>query len=287
MKKICFALFLLAPLVIAAPSFAENPTISVNSPNVIQGEPLMIQVENVGGIDNVARILFNGKSLWFFTFGGKPTALVAIDLNQNPGQYKITAKLENSETIEKNVTVTAREKITEPLGIPEKLGGNTPQAAANLVASLTKENAVINGVKSAPKRFWTEKFIYPLANPVVTDGYGYLRKTGYYTIPHKGTDFKAAEGTPILAMNRGVVRLVNQSAIYGKTIVVDHGLGVVTYYMHLSKIYVAPGRLVKKGEVIGLSGQTGYAEVPHLHLSVKLGGVSIDPIGFMNLFKTD
>lgn len=266
-------------------TFALTASISVSSETIIQGEPLMIQVEGVTGINDVARILFNGKSLWFFNYQNKPTALFPIDLNQKPGEYKITVKLETRELVEQNITITAREKVEEPLGIPAKLGGNTPEAATSLVTNLSKENAVMNAVKSAIKRFWTEKFDYPVANPIVTDGYGYLRKTGYYTIPHKGADFRATEGTPVLAMNRGIVRLATESTIYGKTIAVDHGLGVVSYYMHLSKINVVAGRLIKKGDLIALSGSTGYAEVPHLHLSIKINGISIDPIGFMGLFK--
>ncbi|MFA6095419.1 MAG: M23 family metallopeptidase, partial [Candidatus Paceibacterota bacterium] len=72
-----------------------------------------------------------------------------------------------------------------------------------------------------------------------------------------------------------------------RTIVVDHGLGLMTFYMHLSKIFVNEGELVLPGQVIGLSGDTGYAERPHLHLTVRIGGVSIDPVRFMGLFKRE
>ena len=263
----------------------EAASIKTIPEDPIQGEPLMVQIDEVNGIDDVAKIIWNKKSLWFYTYLGKPTTLIAIDLNQKSGDYKIEVKLENGTTLEKIVTIGKRDKVEEPLGIPEKLGGNTPEAATNLVTNLTKENTIINSVYSAFKRFWSEKFIYPVTNPIVTDSYGYLRKTGYYTIPHKGTDFRAKEGTPILAMNRGIVRLATQSTIYGKTIAIDHGFGVITYYMHLSKISVSQGELVKNGQNIGLSGMTGYAEVPHLHLSVKINGISIDPVAFINLFN--
>lgn len=267
-------------------SFAFAQSISTIPDKPIQGEPLMIQIDGTeNGIADIAKILWNGKSLWFFTYQNKPTAFFPIDLNQKSGEYKITAKLENGKTIEKIIEIKAREKIEAPLGIPEKLGGNTPQAATNLVTNLSKENAIINGVKSAVKKFWTEKFTYPVSNPIVTDDYGYLRKTGYYSIPHKGVDFRAKEGTPVTSINRGIVRLATESTIYGKTVAIDHGLGVVAYYMHLSKIYVDKGELIKKGQTIGLSGSTGYAESPHLHLSVKIDGVSIDPVKFLDLFK--
>ena len=87
-------------------------------------------------------------------------------------------------------------------------------------------------------------------------------------------------------MNRGVVRLAKTFRNYGKTIVVDHGLGVMTFSMHLSKIYVGAGELVKKGQLIGLSGETGYAAKPHLHLTVRIGGISVDPVVFLDFFSS-
>ena len=88
-----------------------------------------------------------------------------------------------------------------------------------------------------------------------------------------------------MAMNRGVVRIARTGISYGKTIVVDHGLGLQTFYLHLSKIKVNVGELVLPGQIIGLSGQTGYTDAPHLHLSIRLNGVSIDPMKFMEFFK--
>ena len=86
-------------------------------------------------------------------------------------------------------------------------------------------------------------------------------------------------------MNRGVVRLVRNFRNYGKTVVVDHGLGLFAFYMHLSRIKVNEGELVRPGQVIGLSGQSGYAEKPHLHLTVRVDRISIDAMKFMALFN--
>jgi murein DD-endopeptidase MepM/ murein hydrolase activator NlpD len=82
-----------------------------------------------------------------------------------------------------------------------------------------------------------------------------------------------------------VVRVARTFQIYGKTVVVDHGFGVMTFYMHLSKIKVNVGELVLPGQLIGFSGETGYAESPHLHITVRINNVSIDPIKFLDLFK--
>ncbi len=252
--------------------------------NPIQGEPLIIKIENVT-LNDIARVEFNGKSLWFFNHKNTVTSFYGIDLNMKPNDYEIKIKMEDGTIFKKNITIKAREKIEAPLGIPEKLGGNTPTAATSLVTNLSKENALINNVFSASKKYWLNDFRYPLEKNEITDNYGYSRQTVQYSIAHKGVDFRAKEGTSLYSINRGVVRLARNSTVYGKTIAIDHGLGVISYYMHLSKIYVSEGQLVKVGENIGLSGSTGYAESPHLHLSIKIGGISIDPIIFLDLLK--
>jgi murein DD-endopeptidase MepM/ murein hydrolase activator NlpD len=139
------------------------------------------------------------------------------------------------------------------------------------------------------KAIWKSSFSYPLIATTskgltVTDPYGYNRKTGENTITHKGTDFRALKGTPVYAINRGVVRTAKLYTVYGNTVVVDHGLGLTSLYMHMSRILVVPGQLVEKGMLIGYSGDTGYAEAPHLHISIKIDNVSVDPMKFFELF---
>lgn len=270
MKEIFFRLLML-------------PIIILPAGPVIQGNPILISLDGVGGIANVQKISFDGKPLWFFTYQGKPTALVGIDLNKKPGDYKVSVKLENGENLEKIFAIQARKKPEELLGIPEKLGGNTLASQKTLISTLASENDIINHLRSISKKLWPEGFKEPLAESIITDAYGYTRITGNYFIAHKGTDFRAAEGTSVKAMGRGVVRLVKTFRNYGKTIAIDHGLGLLTFYMHLSKIYVNEGELIQSGQLIALSGQTGYAEVPHLHISVKIGGVSVDPVKFLGL----
>jgi murein DD-endopeptidase MepM/ murein hydrolase activator NlpD len=277
--KTFIAIIILLPVL----SLAEV-IVSVSPSPVQQGEPALIQISGAT-LDEIAKIYWDKKSLWFFNYNSVPTALFGIDLNAVSGRHTITLKMEDGSIIEKTVDVAAREKIEAPLGIPEKLGGNTEQAATNLVNNLTKENNVLNNVFSAAKKYWPQGFRYPLASSTVTDSYGYLRKTGYYDIPHKGTDFRAQEGTRVYAINSGVIRLSRTFTVYGKTVAIDHGLGVVSYYMHLSKLYYKEGQKVSKGDIIGLSGSTGYAESPHLHLSIKINGISIDPDAFLKLFN--
>ena len=266
-------------------SFACAPTVTVFPDKVVQGEPVRVTIENVAGKASVRKILFDGKPVGVFLYQGKPAAFIGIGLNKRPADYKLVVTLANGNKLEKIIAVGEREKVEAPLGIPEKLGGNTPAAAKKVISTLAQENLSIYSARTIPKQLWSGSFHFPISSPVITDNYGYDRQTVGYVITHKGTDFRAKEGTPVVAMNRGIVRLGRTYQVYGDTVIIDHGLGLHTLYMHLSKIKVNEGELVKRGQLVGFSGSTGYAESPHLHVSVWVDKVSIDPMKFMALFQ--
>lgn len=246
---------------------------------------MLVTFEGVTATSSIQSISYNGGKPGTFLYAGKVHALLAVDLHQKPGPYAVSALLATGKKLEKIITVIERPQVKAPLGIPEKLGGNTAASQATLVSTLASENASLANIWTGTKAFWSQNFQWPLKSITVTDPYGYSRETGAYSIAHKGTDLRAAEGTPVAAINRGVVRVVHEYRDYGKTIVVDHGLGLMSFYMHLSKINVVAGQLVLPGQIMGLSGHTGYADQPHLHLTIRINGISIDPVLFFKLFN--
>lgn len=287
-------IYLFAPLLLSAfmsLSFctplvgATEKSLKIIPEQIIQGEPLMVFVDGVNDISSVKKITFDSETVGVFSYQGKLTALVGVDLRKKTGDYDLIVQFSDGQSIKKVISVGMREKIETPLGIPNKLGGNTKESQNKLVATLADENKSLANIRTGKKAFWSEKFIYPLSPIVVTDVYGYSRKTGEYSIAHKGVDLRAKEGTTIVAMNRGVVRVAKSYRNYGKIVVIDHGLGLMTFYLHLSKIKVNEGELVERGQIIGLSGQTGYVLSPHLHLSIRINNNSIDPMKFIDLFK--
>jgi undecaprenyl-diphosphatase len=280
-----FFVFNISPSVIVNNDTKEesaiSPELQVSNSLIYPGDPVMITIV---ASTTPKEMLFNTKVIPSFEYNGKYRGLLAIPFEETKLNQSIKVTLENGVELKKDIVITPREKIEKPLAIPEKLGGNTKEAGKALVNNLAKENAVINNIKSSPNRLWDKVFAQPLKTLFVTDDYGYNRDTVGYVIVHKGTDFRAKVGTEVMAMNDGVVKISDEYTVYGKTIVIDHGLGLNTLYMHMSDLKVKQGDTVKVGQVIGYSGMTGYAESPHLHLSIKLNGVSIDPVKFMNIF---
>ncbi len=138
---------------------------------------------------------------------------------------------------------------------------------------------------TTPKSYITKPFILPL-NSKITSSYGNARVfNGVLKSFHSGTDFKAKVGTPVKAINDGKVVLAKQRYYAGGSIIIDHGKGVYSCYYHLSKFLVKKGDRVKRGQIIAKSGQSGRVSGPHLHLTIKIKGISVDPIQFIQSFN--
>lgn len=130
-------------------------------------------------------------------------------------------------------------------------------------------------------RLWSEPFILP-RDSRITSGFGRGREfNGVVQSRHMGTDFAGAVGAPVRAANRGVARIVDSFFYGGNVVYIDHGAGLNTAYLHLSAHDVAVGDTVERGQVIGRVGATGRVTGPHLHLIVRYGDVTVDP---MSLF---
>ncbi len=102
---------------------------------------------------------------------------------------------------------------------------------------------------------------------------------------HSGLDLRAPNGTKVHAAADGTVRFAQKLIVPGNIIALYHGDGLISMYMHLSKIKVTPGQMVKRGELIAYSGDTGRAEGPHLHWEVRWKGISLDPLALTQELK--
>jgi murein DD-endopeptidase MepM/ murein hydrolase activator NlpD len=140
------------------------------------------------------------------------------------------------------------------------------------------EQVVLNKIYSSslPEFLFSESFISPL-NSLVTSVYGNKRvynkqKKGQ----HLGIDYRAAIGDKVPAANAGKIVFSGDLFYTGWTVIIDHGVDIFTVYGHLSKTLVNEGDIVKRGDLIGLSGNTGRTSGPHLHWGTKVQGQYID-----------
>ncbi len=275
-------------IMLPVPIAVMPPAILIEPARIVQGDPVMVVITGVSGEEtssiSVKSIAVDGKAFHIVDYDMHPTVFIAEDFNGKIGTSTVSVVLADGTLMKKNFVVYPHKKIEAPLGIPARLGGDTLTAETTVVMSLASENAILSKLKSATTTYWTEGFQFPVADPIVTDMYGYTRQTGPYQIVHKGTDFKAPPGTAVMAVNTGKVILAAPFGLYGNTVVIDHGGGIMSFYMHLSEIDVNVADMVTRGEVIGKSGETGYAEGPHLHLTIRVNGISIDPMQFLQFF---
>ncbi|MBQ4326284.1 MAG: M23 family metallopeptidase [Mailhella sp.] len=131
-----------------------------------------------------------------------------------------------------------------------------------------------------------KRWSLPIARPVpggITSAFGGRRVfNGQPRAPHKGTDMRCAEGTPVKSACAGTVLFAEDTYFGGKTVYVDHGQGVISTYSHLSAFDVKTGERVKKGQTIGRSGATGRVTGPHLHFGFLVQGVAVDAMPLLS-----
>lgn len=133
---------------------------------------------------------------------------------------------------------------------------------------------------------WEKSFIYPM-NSKITSAFGTKRiYNGSLKSYHSGTDFRAKIGTPILASNSGIVKISQNRFYSGNSIIIDHGQGVYSCYFHLDKMNLKVGDFVDKGQILGLSGDTGRITGPHLHFSFRINGLQVDPLQAIKVLNT-
>lgn len=128
------------------------------------------------------------------------------------------------------------------------------------------------------ERLWQGGFQLPMSSEI-TSPFGNKRVfNGQLKSYHNGVDFRARTPLPVFAANSGIVKLADDLFYSGNAVIIDHGTGIFTIYAHLSRIDVAAGQYINKGERLGLTGATGRVSGPHLHWGVKINGIAVNPM---------
>jgi murein DD-endopeptidase MepM/ murein hydrolase activator NlpD len=211
--------------------------------------------------------------------------LAGVDMEKSPGTYPldVVATMPDGEIVHlaRDVQVGPSNYKTVSLRVPDRFV--KPDAATLRRIESDKQAKNIAFSRQTPAREWSGDFIAPVGS-MVSDSFGTRRVfNGKLVSVHRGIDFRAKSGSPVLAANSGEVVLARELFYEGNCVIIDHGEQLMTVYMHLSRLEVAEGQRVTKGQEIGLSGVTGRATGPHLHMGVRWEGAYLDPASLLSL----
>jgi murein DD-endopeptidase MepM/ murein hydrolase activator NlpD len=273
----------------ALPASAATWTVQSQPTRLVNGAPVLFQVkppaklESLTGTWRTHQLSFSydtHSKTWF--------ALAGVPFDTTPGKYalELTGQPAAGKTplIFTRTFAVARAKypqIKVELKVEKKFTEPSPEQQQQIAESVNVKQDYLGRVTAA--REWDGNFAAP-ADAAISDVYGSQRIfNGVAQREHQGLDFRVPTGTPVAAMNSGTVLLARFLYFEGNCIVIDHGQGLLTLYFHLSELKVKEDETVKRGQEIGLSGGTGRATGPHLHVAVRWQGTYLDPARLLQI----
>jgi murein DD-endopeptidase MepM/ murein hydrolase activator NlpD len=284
--------FFCAALCVVPLAHAASWTVRAQPSKLVNGGPVLFQVKPPVRLDSL-------KGAWLghdvpFSFDAKSKtwfALAGVSMEITPATYTLalTGETAAGKTSGKQISFSRKfavgranyPKIEVKLNVESKFTEPTIEQQKQIEEGQQIKKDYLNRI--TPDREWSGQFTAP-ADAAISDVFGSQRIfNGKTSSPHLGLDFRVPSGTPVAAMNDGTVLLARPLYFEGNFVVLDHGQGLLTLYLHLSEFKVKEGDQVKRGQIVGLSGGTGRATGPHLHVAVRWQGTYLDPARLLSL----
>lgn len=286
-----YSLTLWIPVLVlfSTPASALPWTIQSQPIQLLNGAPVLFQVKSKSKLDSITGTWL-GHQLTFSYDPANRTwfALAGVSFDTKPGKYVLELKgasptSKSSLNFSRTFVVSHANypKIKVQLAVEKKFTEPTPEQQSQIAESVKIKQDYLGRV--TPDREWNGNFSAPVDAPT-SDVFGSQRIfNGVAQREHQGLDYRVPTGTPVAAMNDGTILLARFLYFEGNCVVIDHGQGLLTLYFHLSEIKVKEGDTVKRGQDIGLSGGTGRATGPHLHVAVRWQATYLDPARLLQL----
>ena len=276
-------------------SCGPDATLKLSSPESSQGSLLLLELRSPTPLVQV-KATWNDKEIpfWQEARNGETApdvwrALLGVDLELKAGDYPLSLSGKTPAS-EQDLTCTASVAVIDGKFATERLrvAPNFVQPNAEQLARAEAERARLRAIFATitPERLWQGSFHVPLMGVTTGGNFGKRRVlNGTASSPHSGVDFPAPSGTPIYAAQRGRVVLAEPLYFSGNTVILDHGLGLYTFYGHMESIDAKVGDLVDTGALLGKVGATGRVTGPHLHWGLTLNRARVNPLHLVTLTK--
>ena len=277
-----------APVPAGTPATA-GPVVRLAYRSLQPGEPVLIFLDNDGTVRSASASLL-GKTAEMRAAPASGTsgglfAFLGIDVQAKTGPSVMTVKLRRAggavESVRKDLEIVERKFPSTKLQFkPEYV---TPPAS--LQARIKRESELLALATSVVTPEWLGDGPFALPHDAPSwSNFGQRRlNNNVLQSLHTGLDIRVPFGEPIRASNAGRVVMASDLYYGGKTVIIDHGLGVFSSYGHMSGLLVKRGEAVRKGQTVGLCGTTGRSTGPHLHWSFKVLETRVDPEAMLRL----
>jgi murein DD-endopeptidase MepM/ murein hydrolase activator NlpD len=265
----------LLAVICAAPAFANGAFVAPRVSSVPGG---VVTFKLAGPAERPPTVSFGDRPVMVVREQNSWLAILGIGLSIEPGEYQLdVAGPGGAQKLP--FTVKPKTYSVQQLKVAPSQVNLSPENEARVAGEQKKMRAALDSVSPAAPA--TMRLEQPVPGRR-SSSFGLRRVfNGESRNPHSGMDIAAPTGTPVKAPLAGRVMDVGAYFLNGNNVVVDHGLGLLTMYCHLSKIRVEVGQELKRGEVLGDVGATGRVTGPHLHWAVSLNGAMVDPALFL------
>ncbi len=272
-------------------SFARQPAIKINSNTFDQADTVILK--RVDRSTAQFSVVFLDRKHKSILIGGTQTVILGLHYQLKKGTYSVVANWSvDSGTRTAKFAIFVREIFPKlPYDPPKR----NPEEQEKIRKEADEKRETLGKLKWHPNSL--PNFTMPLKQIKINANFGEKRcrdrrgQQKFNCRYHLGTDYRSAfdlfrqKPEPTYAINDGMVVMVSERYMDGRIIVIDHGNGLSSEYLHLSKQLVRRGDTVKRGQMIAITGKTGATEAIHLHLTIKMdyGKTVIDPQRFLNM----
>lgn len=252
----------------------------ISTKDIYLGDVAMFTAKNVNKDEKISiKTDLIDSQINLFQYDKYLIGFIPIDTLKNPSQYNI--EILSNNIITDNIEINVLDKQFPKQYLSVSSSTNSLRTDENYESDAKYiDEARSNTDKN---KLWEGHFIQPVEG-IITTKYSAIRYVNDSAEPyvHSGIDIAAPTGTPLVADNNGKIVLAMELIISGNTVIIDHGMGIFSSYLHLDSMDVKKGQIVKKGEKIGTVGSTGFSTGPHLHWTIHNNGVNVNPQFFID-----